>query len=172
MPSLRACRARPSDTWSSRGNGPCGGRVGDDAKGGSFGGAHSVRPRGKAVRKPRHLTQTACGGNCYMAYRGQRMCEKPRHSLLWPWGACPSAAMCAKKRRLRGRRPPRCKSSTTPGGKPVLLRPAGCHHGGSRWELEETMAMRNLRTKKRGGALAPLIPFSLSGGPHPPIRPL
>ena len=52
--SLRACRARPSETWSSQGNGPCGGRVGIDAKGGFFGGTRSARPDCEAVLMPRH----------------------------------------------------------------------------------------------------------------------
>ena len=50
---LRACGARPSETWSTPAHGPCGEGPGNSAMGGSLGGARSPRPHCKAVRKPR-----------------------------------------------------------------------------------------------------------------------
>jgi hypothetical protein len=54
MVSLRACRARPSAGLVIRAGMALRGKPGDNAGGGFLGGAHSVRPRGEAIRKPRH----------------------------------------------------------------------------------------------------------------------
>jgi hypothetical protein len=60
MPSLRACRARPSEGWASQCRMALRGEPGDNAKGDFLGGTHSVRPPGKAVRMPRHFIPTRC----------------------------------------------------------------------------------------------------------------
>jgi len=54
MVSLRACGARPSARLPSDGEKALRGQSGGRREGGFFGGTHSVRPRGKAIRKPRH----------------------------------------------------------------------------------------------------------------------
>jgi len=53
-PSLRACGARPSAGLVIRAGMALRGKPGDNAEGGFLGGTHSVRPRGEAIRKPRH----------------------------------------------------------------------------------------------------------------------
>jgi hypothetical protein len=50
----RACGARPSAGWATRAGMALRGKPGDNAGGGFLGGTHSVRPRGEAIRKPRH----------------------------------------------------------------------------------------------------------------------
>jgi hypothetical protein len=69
-PSLRACGARPSAGRAIQGKMAYRGKVGDDAKCGFLGGTHSVRPRGKAIRKPRHI-----------------ICAGPLMICRWPNGA-------------------------------------------------------------------------------------
>jgi len=51
---LRACKARPLQGWTVQGEMASRGKPGANAEGGFLGGTHSVRPPGKAIRKPGH----------------------------------------------------------------------------------------------------------------------
>ncbi len=53
LPCGRAEPAPPRN-GQAKARRPYGGKPGDDAEGGFLGGTHSVRPPGKAIRKPRH----------------------------------------------------------------------------------------------------------------------
>jgi len=99
MPSLRACRARPSGGRQAHDGWPCGGGPRDDAEGGFFGGMRSARPRGKAVRTPRHSISTTCVEDEPVAKRRQR----------WSW-------RCAF---LVGVRSPPLRETGTPQGEPA-----------------------------------------------------
>jgi hypothetical protein len=99
MPSLRACRARPSGGRQAHDGWPCGGGPRDDAEGGFFGGMRSARPRGKAVRTPRHSISTTCVEDDPVARRTQR----------WSW-------RCAF---LVGVRSPPLRETGTPQGGPA-----------------------------------------------------
>jgi hypothetical protein len=57
MPTLRACGARPSAGAIQAGMASRG-KPGANAEGGFLGGTHSVRPLGKAGRKPTHCIPT------------------------------------------------------------------------------------------------------------------
>jgi len=50
----------PLRGWPAQQGWPYGGRPGDEARGGFFGGTRSPRPRCEAVRKPGHLISTTC----------------------------------------------------------------------------------------------------------------
>jgi|GEM_PF-6205887 len=54
-PSLRACGARPSAWDANQRETALGGMMGKKAKAVFLGGAHSVRPHSRALRKPSHL---------------------------------------------------------------------------------------------------------------------
>ena len=58
MPSLRACRARPSTEWASDARKALRGKPRDNVEVGFLGGTHSVRPRSMAFRMPGHLIAT------------------------------------------------------------------------------------------------------------------
>jgi hypothetical protein len=60
LPSLRACGARPSAGSAIRVRMALRGKAGNNVEGGFLGGTHSVRPRGKAVRTPRHSISATC----------------------------------------------------------------------------------------------------------------
>jgi hypothetical protein len=55
VPSLRACRARPSAGWAIRARMALRGKPWDNREGGLFGGARSPRPRIRAGRKPERV---------------------------------------------------------------------------------------------------------------------
>ena len=86
--SWRACGARPSAGWQAWVRG-LGGKPGDNADGGFLGGAHSVRPPGKATRMPMNCICTPRRGERPVAYRGH-VSVKPGPSLR-ACGARPSA---------------------------------------------------------------------------------
>jgi len=65
------------------------GKPGDNVRGGFLGGTHSVRPRGKAIRKPRHYILTGWVDDKAVAKRAHAS-VKPRPSLR-ACGARPSA---------------------------------------------------------------------------------
>gem|GEM_PF-6073698 len=77
-PSSVCGRAEPAPPREVRSkvSWPCGGKLRDYAEGGFLGGAHSVRPCGKAIRMPRHLL--ADTGTGYLRRAGVRG--------EWPYG--------------------------------------------------------------------------------------
>ena len=85
---MRACGARPS-AGGKRGGEAFRGKRGDNAEGGSLGGARSPRPSGKAELAPRRSISTTSVNDGPVAYRGHAR-VKPMVSSR-ACGARPSA---------------------------------------------------------------------------------